>query len=110
MTIPCPDGPPYRSGVIFRRNQTISINWGTQYDPNGPQGVYGYYTLNSNGTLPRQGFITQGNVTSNVIGLFLQDTWSVSSKYFTTRHPPAAGQPPGGPAHTQPLRRKPARP
>ncbi|MBI1897040.1 MAG: hypothetical protein HYS04_11030 [Acidobacteria bacterium] len=27
MTMPCPDGPPYRSGVIFWRNQTVSINW-----------------------------------------------------------------------------------
>jgi hypothetical protein len=60
--------------------QTITLNWGTQLDPTGPQGVYGYYTLNSNGTLPREGFITQGNVKSNVIGLFVQDTWSVSNK------------------------------
>jgi len=27
LTMPCPDGPPYRSGVIFRRNQTVHINW-----------------------------------------------------------------------------------
>lgn len=23
----CPDGPPYRSGIIFRRNQTVNVNW-----------------------------------------------------------------------------------
>ena len=27
LTMPCPDGPPYRSGVIFRYNQTVNINW-----------------------------------------------------------------------------------
>jgi hypothetical protein len=27
LTMRCPDGPPYRSGVIFRRNQAVSINW-----------------------------------------------------------------------------------
>ncbi len=27
LTMPCPDGPPYRSGVIFRRNQTVNIPW-----------------------------------------------------------------------------------
>jgi hypothetical protein len=27
LTMPCPDGPPYRSGVIFRRNQAVNINW-----------------------------------------------------------------------------------
>jgi len=25
--MPSPDGPPYRSGVIFRRNRTVNINW-----------------------------------------------------------------------------------
>ena len=27
MTMPCADGPPYRSGVIFRRSATVNINW-----------------------------------------------------------------------------------
>lgn len=27
LTMPCPDGPPYRSGVVFRRNKTVNINW-----------------------------------------------------------------------------------
>lgn len=60
--------------------QTITLNWGTQYSADAPQGVYGYYSLNSNAAFPREGFITQGNVASNVIGLFLQDTWSATSR------------------------------
>jgi outer membrane receptor for ferrienterochelin and colicin len=62
------------------QGQTISLNWGTQYDPSAPQGVYGYYSLNSNALFPRKGFITQGNVKSNVIGLFVQDTWTATNK------------------------------
>jgi hypothetical protein len=27
MTMPCPDGPPFRSGIIFSRHQAVSINW-----------------------------------------------------------------------------------
>ncbi len=60
--------------------QTISLDWGSQYDPSAPQGLYGYYEVRSNGALPRQGFITQGNVKSDVYGLFVQDTWSVTNK------------------------------
>jgi carboxypeptidase family protein/TonB-dependent receptor-like protein len=63
------------------QSQTITLNWGQQYcDAPCPQGAFGYYALNSNAALPREGFITQGNVKSNVIGLFVQDTWSVSNK------------------------------
>ncbi|HYT75881.1 MAG TPA: TonB-dependent receptor [Vicinamibacterales bacterium] len=59
--------------------QTVSLDWDSQYDPAAPQGVFGYYEVRSNAALPREGFITQGNVKSNVAGLFLQDTWSVSN-------------------------------
>lgn len=60
--------------------QNITLNWGVQYDPAAPQGQFGYYSLNSNAAFPREGRITQGNVKSNVIGLFLQDTWSATSR------------------------------
>jgi hypothetical protein len=60
--------------------QTIFLDWGSQYATTGPQGVYGIYEVRSNGTLPRQGFITQGNVKSNVLGMFVQDTWTATNK------------------------------
>jgi hypothetical protein len=60
--------------------QTLTLNWGSQFADTAPQGVYGYYQVTSNAAFPRQGFITQGNVKSNVIGLFAQDTWSASNK------------------------------
>jgi hypothetical protein len=60
--------------------QTLTLNWDNQYSATAPQGTFGYYQVRSNGALPRQGFITQGNVKSNVLGLFVQDAWAVNSK------------------------------
>ncbi len=58
----------------------VTLNWGSQYDPAKPQGIYGYYQVTSNAVLPKQGFITQGNVNSNLTGLFIQDAWRVNRK------------------------------
>jgi hypothetical protein len=61
----------------------ISLNWGTPYDTGGGKlasGPFGYYEVRSNGPSPRQGLITQGNVKSNVNGLFVQDTWTASNR------------------------------
>ena len=65
----------------------ITLNWltgGAGIDAcagckvtNGP---FGYYELRSNLASPKQGFITQGNVHSNVNGVFFQDTWTVNNK------------------------------
>ena len=41
-------------------------------------GPFGYYQVTSNAASPRQGFITQGDVKSNVFGMFVQDKWSVN--------------------------------
>jgi len=57
----------------------INLNWGTT-PLNGQVGPFGYYEVISNGVSPQQGFITQGNVKSNVTGLFAQDTWSVNNR------------------------------
>ena len=55
----------------------VQIRWGTAL--NGISGPFGYYEVVSNGPSPKQGFITQGNVKSNVNGVFAQDAWSVNS-------------------------------
>lgn len=60
--------------------QNITLDWGAQFANTGPQGVYGYYSVNSNLALPQEGEITQGKAASDVYGLFVQDTWSVTSK------------------------------
>src|SRR5262249_43305239 len=66
---------------------TVELNWGTPYT-GGPvpvTGAFGFYDVISNGALPKQGFITQGNVTSNVYGLFIQDTLNASNRLTINR-------------------------
>jgi hypothetical protein len=46
----------------------------------GYRGPFGYYSVRSNAVLPKQGFITQGDVRSNLAGLFIQDSWTVNNK------------------------------
>jgi hypothetical protein len=44
------------------------------------RGTYGYYSVRSNAVAPKQGFITEGDVHSNGIGLFIQDSWTINNK------------------------------
>ena len=36
--------------------------------------------MRSNGVDPKQGFITEGNVHTNNIGVFVQDAWTVNNR------------------------------
>ena len=58
--------------------------------------------VTSNAAIPRQGFITQGNVHTNMLGLFVQDAWSVTNRLTRqSRHPHRARESAGvhdGPA------------
>jgi hypothetical protein len=60
----------------------IRMRWNTAYDPTDPttRGTYGYYQVRSNGVSPKQGFITQGDIHMNVLGLFVQDAWTLNNK------------------------------
>lgn len=60
----------------------VRLYWGRSLNTaSGPQkGTYGYYRVRSNGTLPDQGFITQGDISSNNVGLFLQDSWTINGR------------------------------
>ncbi|OLC78130.1 MAG: hypothetical protein AUH72_16415 [Acidobacteria bacterium 13_1_40CM_4_65_8] len=63
--------------------QVVTLNWGNATtDPGGKtvSGPFGYYQVTSNGASPRQGFITQGNVNSNVYGFFIQDAWALNDR------------------------------
>jgi outer membrane receptor protein involved in Fe transport len=65
------------------QSQIVTLNWGqATTDPSGKtvSGPFGYYQVTSNGASPRQGFITQGNVRSNVYGFFVQDAWRLNDK------------------------------
>jgi hypothetical protein len=56
----------------------VSINWGSVLA--GQRGTYGYYTVRSNGVDPTKGFITEGNIHTTNIGLFIQDAWTIGSR------------------------------
>jgi carboxypeptidase family protein/TonB-dependent receptor-like protein len=58
---------------------TINLNWATSFG--GITGPFGYYEVISTGPTSYQtGFATQGNVKSNVNGIFLQDQWAVNNR------------------------------
>jgi outer membrane receptor protein involved in Fe transport len=60
----------------------VSIFWDTPLTVGGvdERGKYGYYTVRSNGVNPKQGFITEGNIHTTNLGLFVQDAWTVSNR------------------------------
>jgi hypothetical protein len=63
-------------------NNLVRLRWGTQLVSNDPttRGTYGYYQVRSNGVNPKQGFITEGDIHMNVLGLFIQDAWTINNK------------------------------
>ena len=56
----------------------VRIRWGQAFSFG--TGPYGTYQVRSNGVYPKQGFVTEGDVSTNNIGLFIQDAWTVNSK------------------------------
>ena len=44
------------------------------------RGTYGYYSVRSNGVDPSKGFITEGNIHTNNVGLFVQDAWTIGNR------------------------------
>jgi Carboxypeptidase regulatory-like domain/TonB dependent receptor-like, beta-barrel/TonB-dependent Receptor Plug Domain len=81
-----------KGGIQFDRRENnvitgelqnlISLRWGVPYTGGDTpvSGPFGYYEVRGNAVAPQQGFITQGDVRSDVTGLFVQDTWSVSNR------------------------------
>ena len=57
----------------------VTVNWDTAPERR-QRGTYGYYTVRSNGAAPTKGFITEGNIHTTNIGLFVQDAWTISNK------------------------------
>lgn len=60
----------------------VSIFWNTALPTGNPatRGTYGYYSVRSNAPYPKQGFITEGDISTTNIGLFLQDAWTINQK------------------------------
>ncbi len=60
----------------------VTIRWNTGLSSGKPvtRGPFGYYEVRSNGVNPKKGFITEGNIHTNNIGLFIQDAWTLSNR------------------------------
>ncbi len=58
----------------------VSVYWGQSLSSGSPlkSGPFGYYSVRSNAVDPKKGFLTQGNVSTNLVGLFLQDQWTIA--------------------------------
>jgi hypothetical protein len=67
------------SGELAAR---VSMFWDSSLSTGVPvqRGTFGYYSVRSNAVDPKKGFITQGNVKTNLVGFFVQDQWSVTNK------------------------------
>jgi hypothetical protein len=60
----------------------VQIRWNTPLTTGVPvtRGPYGYYSVRSNGVSPKQGFITEGDIHTTNIGLFIQDAWTINNR------------------------------
>ena len=56
----------------------VTLRWNSALG--GQRGTYGYYSVRSQAVDPVQGFITEGNIHSNNIGLFIQDAWTINNR------------------------------
>lgn len=63
-------------------NNLVRIIWDRSLSTGSPvqRGTYGYYQVRSNGVAPNQGFITEGDIHTTNIGLFIQDAWTINNR------------------------------
>jgi hypothetical protein len=61
----------------------VTIRWDTSLPSGVPlqRGPFGYYSIRSNGVDQKKGFITEGNIHTTNIGLFIQDSWTLASRF-----------------------------
>jgi Carboxypeptidase regulatory-like domain/TonB-dependent Receptor Plug Domain len=61
----------------------VTIRWNAPLPTGVPvqRGQFGYYEVRSNAVAPKQGFITEGDISMNVIGLFIQDAWTIGNRF-----------------------------
>jgi len=64
--------------LIGEQKNLVRLQWDIALS--GQRGAYGYYQVRSNGADPSKGFLTEGNVSTNNVGLFFQDAWTVNNK------------------------------
>jgi len=65
----------------------VTLNWDTSlpsatFPVGNPiqRGQFGYYSVRSNAVDPKKGFVTEGNIHTTNIGLFVQDAWTLNNR------------------------------
>jgi hypothetical protein len=60
----------------------VTIRWNTPLSTGVPvqRGPFGYYEVRTNAVDPKRGFITEGDIHMNVIGLFVNDSWTINDR------------------------------
>ncbi len=60
----------------------VTMNWDSSLSTGVPltRGPFGYYSVRSNGVAPKQGFVTEGDISTTNIGLFIQDSWTIKNR------------------------------
>jgi hypothetical protein len=78
------DSGEARPRVTIRWNARLSTNPaacnGVIFGTSTCRGTYGYYSVRSQEVDPNRGFITFGDVNMNVVGLFVQDEWTIKNR------------------------------
>jgi TonB dependent receptor len=61
----------------------VSLFWNSELPTGVPvtRGTFGYYSVRSNAVAPKQGFITEGDIHTTNIGLFIQDAWTIGNRF-----------------------------
>jgi hypothetical protein len=73
----------YGNNVVDGESRNlVTIRWNTPLATGVPvtRGTYGYYEVRSNAVNPKQGRITEGDISSTMVGLFVQDAWTINNK------------------------------
>jgi hypothetical protein len=65
----------------------VTVNWdiplpSATFPVGNPiqRGQFGYYEVRSNGVDPKKGFITEGDINTTNVGLFIQDSWTIHNR------------------------------
>jgi hypothetical protein len=60
----------------------VNVFWDTDLPSGVPltRGQFGYYTVRSNAVDQKKGFVTEGDISTTNIGLFIQDSWTVGNR------------------------------
>ena len=66
---------------VLSGNSRNVVNFTGRSGLGGQIGQFGHYIVTSNGVEPKTGFVTQGDISTTNVGLFIQDAWTIGSRF-----------------------------